>query len=125
MNIGLWVLAGILAIALLGAGLLKLTQSRDALVNKGQAWAGDMTPAAVRAIGAAEVLGAAGLILPAVTGVLPILVPVAAVCVAVLMAGAAVVHLRRGDGIPAAVPALALLIVAVIVAVGRFAPVSF
>jgi hypothetical protein len=38
-----------------------------------------------------------GLILPAVTGIVPWLTPLAAVGLALTMAGAAIVHLHRGE----------------------------
>ena len=45
----------------------------------------------MRIIGLLEVLGAVGVVLPAATGVLPWLVPVASACLALLMASAVVV----------------------------------
>jgi DoxX-like family len=51
----------------------------------------------MRIIGILEILGAIGLILPAATGVLPGLTPVAATALAVLMVLAIVLHARRPD----------------------------
>ena len=65
-------------------------------------------------------LSAAGLILPWALDIAPAVTPVAAVGVAVLMAGAAITHLRRGET-QAVVPPLALGTIAVIIAIGRFA----
>ena len=48
----------------------------------------DFSTPAVKAIGAAELLGAVGLILPLATGIAPILTPLAAVGLTVLMIGA-------------------------------------
>ena len=48
---------------------------KDKLVTSGQGWAQDFTPTSIRLIGLAEILGAAGLILPAVTHIAPILRP--------------------------------------------------
>jgi hypothetical protein len=78
----------------------------------------------VRAIGALEVLAAVGLILPALLGIAPVLVPLAALGLVILMAGAAITHVKRGE--PSVLPINAvLLILAAIVAWGRFGPYSF
>ncbi|WP_078653597.1 DoxX family protein [Streptomyces novaecaesareae] len=78
----------------------------------------------VKAIGAVEVLAAAGLVLPAVLGIAPVLVPLAAVGLVLLMAGAAVVRLRRREYGLVAVDALYILLAA-FVAWGRFGPAPF
>ena len=124
MNVVLWIIAAVLAVAFLGAGLMKLGQPRQKLVESGMGWAGDFSPGVVKAIGALEVLGALGLILPAVFDVATVLVPLAAVGLAVIMLGAIVVHARRKE--PQMVAAnVVLLILAVIVAWGRFGEWSF
>jgi hypothetical protein len=63
--------------------------------------------------------GAIGLTLPAVVGIAPILAPVAATCLAVVMAGAIIVHVRRREA-AALAPAAVLLLLAVVIAWGRF-----
>ncbi|MDI6103498.1 DoxX family protein [Actinoplanes sp. NEAU-A12] len=89
-------------------------------------WTEDFSAGAVKAIGAAEALGAIGLILPAVTGVAPVLVPLAATGLALAMIGAAVVHARRGETQAMAMaPSVVLLILTVVVAWGRFGPYAF
>ena len=88
------------------------------------AWVDDFSPTSVRLIGTAEILGALGLVLPAVTGIAPILTPIAAVGLVVIMVGAAITHVRRKE--PAIVPAnIVLLVLAVVVAWGRFGPYHF
>ena len=78
----------------------------------------------IKAIGVAEVLGAIGLILPALTGIAVILVPVAAVELALDMLGAVITHLRRGESKVVAAPVV-LLLLAAFVAWGRFGPYAF
>ncbi len=124
MNVVLWILAGVLAAAFLAAGGMKLATPRKQLAEK-MAWAGDATDGQVKAIGGIEVLGAIGLILLAAVDIAPVLVPLAAVGLALTMAGAVVVHLRRGEGVPAAAPAIVLGILSLVVAWGRFGPYSF
>ena len=96
MNVAYWIVAGLLALFYLYAGTIKLIRSREQLQPMMQ-WV-DTTPMrAVRAIGAVEVLGAAGLILPPLTGIASWLALAAAVGFVVLQLGAARVHLSRGD----------------------------
>ncbi len=125
MNIVLWILAGVLAFAFLAAGIMKLTQPKQKLVaNPNMAWAQDFSPGMIKTIGALEVLAAIGLILPAVLGIVPVLVPLAAVGLILLMAGAAITHARRGES-RAIVSNVVLIVLAAVVAWGRFGPYSF
>ncbi len=64
-----------------------------------------------------------GLLLPAVTGMATVLVPLAAVGLAVLMVGAAVVHRRRGELQMIGINTV-LLLLALVVAWARFGPYS-
>jgi uncharacterized membrane protein YphA (DoxX/SURF4 family) len=92
-----WILQIVLAVAFLGAGLLKLVRPRRALVDAGMGWAQDFSDGGVRLIGLLEVVGAVGLVLPRLTGIAPILTPLAAIGLALVMAGAVVVHVRRKE----------------------------
>ena len=65
-----------------------------------------------------------GLILPAVLDIAPVLVPLAAIGVALLFIGAVTMRLRRGER-ATIVPDLVYLAMAVFVAWGRFGPESF
>lgn len=121
----LWILAGFAAALFLGTGLLKLTTRRERLVEAGMGWAGDFSQGTIRLLGAAEVIGAVGLVLPPLLGVLPVLVPVAAVCLALLMLGATVVHVRRRELLPDALQTLALIALCAVVAAYRFGPEAF
>jgi uncharacterized membrane protein YphA (DoxX/SURF4 family) len=124
MNVVLWIIAGLLAAAFLVAGGMKLTQPKKKLAESGLAWVDDFSPGAVKAIGALEVLGALGLILPAVLDIAPILVAFAATGLAVIMLGAIVTHARRREQ-QAIVINVILLVLAVVVAWGRFGPYAF
>jgi len=122
MSIALWIAAAVLALAMLGAGLLKVARSRDQIVAMGLTYAQHFPPAVITTIGVLEILAAIGLIVPAVTGIAPVLVPLAATGVAVLMAGGIVTHIRLRDPLAKSVPALVLLLLAVFIAWGRFGP---
>ena len=124
MNIALWSIAGLLAVAFLASGAMKLTQPKEKLAARGWGWVEDSGGGTVRAIGTLEVLAAVGLILPAALGIAPVLVPLAAVGVVLLMAGAVIAHLRRHET-QAIVVNLAVIALAVLVAWGRLGPQSF
>jgi uncharacterized membrane protein len=124
MNIALWIAAGLLAVAFLAAGLMKITGKREQMIER-MPWVADFSQGQVKAIGAVEVLGAIGLILPALTGIAPVLVPLAATGLAITMVLAAVMHLRRGDGAASVVPNIVLFSLAVFVAWGRFGAYAF
>ena len=123
MNIALWAIAGFLAVAFLGAGLVKLTQPKQKLAPQ-MGWVEDWPVAGIKTIAALEVLGAIGLILPAVLDIAPVLVPIAATGLAITMVGAIVVHLRRGEWQNVGMNTV-LLVLAVVVAIGRFGAWAF
>jgi hypothetical protein len=123
MNIALWIIAGLVAAGFLFSGLFKLVLPREKYVAS-QPWAAQAPPWAPAAIGVLEVLGATGVILPGAIDVAPILVPVAATGLALVMTGAVLMHLRRRE-FPALGPSGVLLILAVAVAWGRFGPYAF
>ena len=126
MNIALWIVAGVLAVAYFfgGAGKLILPKERIAAFGPSAKWTEDFSPGAVKAIGVFEVLGGLGLVLPALFDVATVLVPVAATGLVVIMIGAAVVRLRRHE-YKLMVVDLVYLVLAAFVAVGRFGPEAF
>lgn len=125
MNLALWIITGLLAAVLL-VSTSKIFVPREKIASVGHAgeWVLDFSPGALRAIGTLEILAAAGLILPAVLDIAPLLVPVTATCVALLFTGAVIMRLRRGEK-ATIVPDLVYLAMAVFVAWGRFGPESF
>jgi uncharacterized membrane protein YphA (DoxX/SURF4 family) len=89
MDIVLWVLRILLALAFLAAGATKLTQPKEKLRER-MGWVDDWSSSMVMAIGALEVVGAIGLLVPALTSV-------AAAGLVVIMIGAVVTHVRRKE----------------------------
>ncbi|MFB4318077.1 DoxX family protein [Actinomadura sp. 21ATH] len=125
MNLALWICAGLLAVVLLIGGVGKLIVPKEKMAAmRGAGWTADVSARFLKTIGAIEVLGAVGLVLPAVTDIAPVLVPMAAVGTALLMVGAMATHLRRGEAV-SAVGNLVYLALAAFVAWGRFGPESF
>lgn len=121
MNIALWIVQGLLALVYLAAGGLKVVRPREQLVATGNLdWMKDSSDAGVKAVGLVEILGALGVILPRLTGIAPILTPIAAIGLVVVQIFAFRVHLYRKERRPLPVNAL-LLVLAAFVAAGRFA----
>jgi hypothetical protein len=96
MNIAYWIVAGLLALFYFYAGTLKVIRSRDQL-RPMMAWVDRIPLPALRALGAVEILGAAGLVLPALTGTAPWLASAAAIGFVLLQTGAIAVHLTGED----------------------------
>jgi len=96
-NIALWAAQVLLALVYLMAGIMKITQPIDALVASGMGYAGDFPALLTRFIGSVEVLGAIGIILPALTRILPRLTPLAALGFAAIQVLAFALHLTRGE----------------------------
>ena len=96
MQLFLWVVQAVLAAAFLISGVQKATQPKERLASR-LPWVEDFSPGTVRFIGIVELLGAVGLILPAATGIAPILTPIAATGLAVVMVLAAATHVRRKE----------------------------
>jgi putative oxidoreductase len=124
LTIGLWTAQTILALMFGMAGVMKTTQPIAELAQK-LVWPGAVPPGLVRFIGASELLGALGLLLPSVTRIKPGLTPLAAAGLVTIMALASVFHLTRGE-LPAIAFNLALGSVAAFVAWGRYrkAPIA-
>lgn len=120
MNTALWIAQGLLAVAFLMAGGLKVTRSNAELQSQ-MAFVEDFSDQQITAIGIAEVLGALGLVLPGLFGIAPILTPLAATGLTITMLLAAAVHVRREE-LPMVVPNLVLGALAAFVAWGRFGP---
>ena len=99
MIVAYFIVAGILAFLSLATGLMKIVRPKEKLLAMGApfAWANDFTQNQIRGIGAAEVLGGIGVILPMAVQVIPVLSPIAALGLAILQAGAFIVHSRRGE----------------------------
>ena len=126
MNLALWIVAAVLAVAYLasGGGKLILAKERIAAFGSSARWVEDFSPGSVKVIGALEVLGAIGLILPAAVDIAPGLVPAAALGLVAIMAGAVTLRIRRRE-FKLMLADLTYLVLAGFVAWGRFGPESF
>lgn len=123
MNLALWIVAGLLAVSYLLSGGGKLIMPKEKYAAKA-AWAEDFSAGSVKAIGALEVLAAVGLILPAALDIAPVLMPLAALGLVMIMVGAVITRIRRHE-FKFMVADLVYLALAAFVAWGRFGPESF
>ncbi|MET9856277.1 DoxX family protein [Streptomyces sp. NPDC006450] len=126
MNIALWMVTGLLSAAYLLGGAFKVFTPKERIAATGASakWVEDFDAGAVKAIGAVEMLAASALILPAVLNTAPILVPLAALGLVLLMLGATLTRYRRHEPAYMAVD-LAYVLLAAFVAWGRLGPESF
>ena len=113
MTIAVWIVSALVALAFLAAGAMKTFRPKSALRDQ-MGWVDDFSPTTVQLIGALELLGAVGLVLPAATGTLAWLTPLAALGLLALMLLAIPVHLRRHEASMVAVNVVVALVAAFI-----------
>ncbi|MGD0018976.1 MAG: DoxX family protein [Candidatus Limnocylindrales bacterium] len=119
MNIALWIGQVLLALAFLGAGYSHSIAYERSSKRPGMAWMKALPPVMVRTIGILEILGAIGLIVPALSGIQSWLTPLAAALLGVVMVLAIGFHLSRRETPNAAFNAI-LGVLAFAIAFGRF-----
>ncbi len=121
MKIAAWIVQLLLALLFTASGLMKLF-AFDSFAASAPALA-DQRPL-VAFIGVAELAGAVGLIIPALTRILPVLTTWAAVGLATIMVLATGFHLLRGEVSHAVVTIIILALTAFVIYVRGFkAPV--
>jgi putative oxidoreductase len=118
MNTALWIAQGLFGAMFIMAGIVKSTQSKEKLSTR-MPWVNDYSATQVKLIGLSELLGGIGLILPWYLGIVPILTPIAAVGLAIIMVLAAVYHFGKKEYSGIGVN-LFLLAGTVFIAYGRF-----
>ena len=96
MNIAIWVIQGLLAAMFGMAGVMKSIQPKEKLAPR-LPWVNDFPLWVVRLVGVSELLGAIGLIVPWASGIQPVLTPVAAGALVLVMILAAIYHAYKGE----------------------------
>ena len=125
-TIGLWVVQVLLAAVYAFAGFNKVSQPMDALAAMGMAYAIDYPDLLTRFVGTMELLGAVGIILPALTRIMPGLTPLAALGFSAIQVLAIGLHAMRGESAQTLPMNLVLLALSLFVLWGRTrkAPIS-
>ena len=123
LHISLWLVQVILALAFGMIGVTKLTASDADIIQQSGELVEKYGVGLIRFIGISEILGALGLILPAALRILPILTPLAALGLAIIMVLATALHASKGEPI---VTQVIFLLLSLFVVWGRFskAPIS-
>jgi putative oxidoreductase len=117
LTITLWIVQVILAGMFIMAGVMKSFTPIAELGAK-MPWVNEL-PNLVRFIGVSELLGGLGLLIPALTRIKPVLTPIAALGLGIIMIFATVYHLSKGE-MPAIGFTIILAALAFFVAWGRF-----
>ena len=117
LHIGLWVAQAFLAATMGMAGFMKTSAPIEQLAQNGMTFVNDFAPGMVRFIGISELLAAIGMILPSALRIKPMLTPLAAAGIAIIMVLGTAFHLMHGEPFAAA---LVFLAISVFVAWGRF-----
>jgi len=123
VELAVWIVSALLAFAFVVGGVVRFVVPAERYgAWPNQQWIRAVPRVGVIGISLAEILGAVGLIVPVLTGIAPILTPIAAVCLALILTGALVFHVRRKEwtNVPVAVVLIALLL---FVAIARFSGV--
>lgn len=92
----IWGFQILLALWFAMPAFMKLTTPKEKMIEAKQLQP-DGNPILIRILGFLELLGIFGIILPRLTGIAPILTPITAVCFAVVMIGAFVVHFNKHE----------------------------
>lgn len=117
-NTIIWIVQILTALVFLGAGVMKISQPKDKLYEKGMKFVEDATVGQVKTIGVLELAGAIGLIFPWLLNILPILTPLAGVGLCLTMIGAGIVHIRRHE-YPNITPNVIFFLMSAFVVYGR------
>jgi uncharacterized membrane protein YphA (DoxX/SURF4 family) len=119
MKIAVWIASFLLTFAFLVVGGSKLLASAGELQQMSEG----VPVALLKLAGAAEVLGAIGLVVPAATRIMPVLTPIAATGLVITMVGATITNIAIGEPTSAALP-IVLGTFAALVAWARFGRVA-
>jgi uncharacterized membrane protein YphA (DoxX/SURF4 family) len=117
MKILLWIVQVLVGVAFLGAGFIKLSMPIEELGTQ-MAFVNDIPAWLTRFIGASELLGGLGVLLPSLLRIQPRLTVLAAAGLALIMVLAAIFHATRGE-FGEIVPNVVLLALSAFVAYGR------
>jgi uncharacterized membrane protein YphA (DoxX/SURF4 family) len=79
------------------AGIMKATRSMEQLAGAGMTWVNEYPETSVRLVGILELIGALGIILPTLTGFMPVSSLICSLCLAVVMVLAAVHHYKHKE----------------------------
>jgi len=99
VNIALWIITAFIAVAFSAGALTQLFKTKEQYraIGPSQHWTDDFDAWQIKMIAVIKLIGCAGLILPGALDLVPGLVPIAASCLTLVMAGAATTRFRRTE----------------------------
>jgi uncharacterized membrane protein YphA (DoxX/SURF4 family) len=121
MNVALWIAQGLLALLFLFAGGMKLVTPMEEMIKQMPL---ALPPLFLRFTGVLEILGGLGVILPWLLHIWPVLTPLAAAGLVIVMIGATLYTLAAVDVVSALIP-LAVGLLCAFVAYGRWRLVPY
>jgi len=119
MVVALWIVEGLLGLIFVITGSFKFFQSKEKVIASGGTWAVDFPAAVIKLIAGVELLSGILVIVPRLLGHGHHTTFIAASCIAVIMAGAISVHIRRKEYQHAAINAVFLAMALFVVYSGR------
>jgi len=117
MNIALWIVQGLLIAMFVMVGVMHAIQPKEKLARN--AWTVRHTAGMIKFIGISELIIGLGLIIPQLTGIIPILTPIAALALCLLMILAAINHYQHNEMKEIGIN-IFVMVLAAFVAYGRF-----
>ena len=122
MNKILWVMQGLLAIMFVMSGFGKISNTKEQHIADGHIKPG-ASIGPIRLLGILEWLGCVGIVVPLLTGIMPVLTPIAAVCFGLIMIAGLIIHLLKKEY--KMLPLLTtILLLAAVVAYFRFSELT-
>lgn len=118
MHVALWIAQGVVAAIFIYSGINKMIRSQPDLVRMGQTTVQGMSISTIRLIATSEFLGAAGMILPTWLNIAPLLTPLTAIMIGVVMILVSALHYKRHES-QSAVFNMLILTLCIFIAAGR------
>ena len=97
MAIALWIVQSLLGLIFVMTGSFKFFQSKEKVIASGGTWAEDFALGIIKAIAALELISGLLVIVPKLVKHEGYLTFIAAVSIAIIMAGSVFVHIRRKE----------------------------
>ena len=96
MNTELWIIQGLLSAFFIMPGIGKVSSSKQKHFEDGHLKSSDSIMS-IRILGILELLGCIGIIVPWLTGIVPLLTPITAVCFCLVMVAGMILHSKKKD----------------------------
>ena len=113
MTTTIWILKGVITLVFTFTGINKIFLTKAKLLDKGMKGLADLDEKQIKSAGLLEVLGAFGLILPALLNIYPILSSISALCLGLTMIVAGWINYKHKLSI---IPNIVIFIICIFIA---------